>query len=425
MKQTIKQTVLKNGITILTDYMPHAYSAAVGVWIPRGSRHEAPDEFGLSHFYEHLVFKGTENRTALEIAHAIEDRGGNLDAYTTRQETGFYAQVESRDMPLAIDVISDMLMHPRLDKKEMEKERGVIIEEVHSYDDIPEEVAGDVFNAIHFKGCGIAHSITGNVKQVQSLTRKQMLKYGHQVTDEIPLYVCASGKVNHEHLVELCAEKFEQKKVNGTTPHDIYKSNQSVKVVQKSDITQSNLFWGLSFDRELMNDRDRCAFSIFNVAMGAGMASRLFQKVREDKGLAYSVYSTSDLYRDCVDWGVSLATDPQKLKTALNLSVNEVKKFLRHGFLKDELERTKTNILGSMHLGADSPEKRVLRMAELMLHLGEVHTMEEVEKKVRNIEEEEILTTMNRLFDSAKFSVAVVEPKSKKKTELDVDFFRG
>ena len=423
MKQTIKQTVLENGITILTDYMPHAYSAAVGVWIPRGSRHEAKDEFGLSHFYEHLVFKGTENRTALEIAHAIEDRGGNLEAYTTRQETGFYAQVESNDMPLAIDVISDMLMHPRFDKKEMEKERGVIIEEVHSYDDIPEEVAGDVFNAIHFKGCGIAHSITGNIKQVQALTRKQMLKYGHQVTDEIPLYVCASGKVRHEELVELCARKFEQKKINGTYPEDIYTSNQSIKIVQKSDITQSNLFWGLSFDRSLMNDRNRCAFSIFNVAMGAGMASRLFQKIREDKGLAYSVYSTSDLYRDCVDWGVSLATDPQKLKTALELSVNEIKKFLRHGFLKDELERTKTNILGSMHLGADSPEKRVIRMAEQMLHLGEFHTMDEVEKRVRTIAEDEILTTMNRLFKTAKYSIAVVEPKSKKKTVLDVDLF--
>ena len=423
MKQTIKKTVLENGITILTDYMPHAYSAAVGVWIPRGSRHEAQDEFGLSHFYEHLVFKGTENRTALEIAHAIEDRGGNLEAYTTRQETGFYAQVESSDMPLAIDVISDMLMHPRFDKKEMEKERHVIIEEVHSYDDIPEELVGDVFNAIHFKGCGIAHSITGNVKQVQSLTRKQMLKYGLQVTDEIPLYVCASGKVQHEKLVELCANKFEQKKVNGTQPQDFYKSNQSVKVVQKSDITQSNLFWGLSFDRTLMSDRDRCAFSLFNVAMGAGMASRLFQKIREDKGLAYSVYSTADLYRDCVDWGVSLATEPHQLKTALALSVAEVKKFLRHGFLKDEIERTKTNILGGMHLGADSPEKRVIRMAEQTLHLGEFHTMEDVEKKIRSITEDEVLATINRLFSTAKYSIAVVEPKSKKKTVLDVDLF--
>ena len=186
MKQIVKKTVLDNGITILSDYMPHAYSVAVGVWVPRGSRHEAKDEYGLSHFYEHLVFKGTENRTALEIARSIEDKGGNLEAYTTRQETGFYAQIERSHLPLAVDVIADMLMHPRMDKKEMEKERRVIIEEIHSYDDIPEEIVGDVFNAIHFKGCGIAHSITGNIKQVKSLTHRQMLKYREQVTSEIP-----------------------------------------------------------------------------------------------------------------------------------------------------------------------------------------------------------------------------------------------
>ena len=423
MKQTVKKTTLDNGITILTDYMPHAYSVAVGVWVPRGSRHESKDEFGLSHFYEHLVFKGTENRSALEIARAIEDKGGNLEAYTTRQETGFYAQIERSHLPLAIDVIADMLMHPRMDKKEMEKERRVIIEEIHSYDDIPEEIVGDVFNAIHFKGCGIAHSITGNIKQVKALTHKRMLKYKEQVINEIPLLICASGKVNYEELVELCAEKFAQKKSNGTTPIDIYKAHNSVKVVQKQDIAQSNLFWGLSFDRSLVDERTRCALSLFNVAMGAGMASRLFQKIREDKGLAYSVYSTADLYRDCVDWGVSLATEPHQLKTALALSVAEVKKFLRHGFIKDEFERTKTNILGGLHLGADSPEKRVLRMAEQTLHLGEFHTMEDVEKKIRAITEDEVLATINRLFSTAKYSIAVVEPKSKKKTALDVDFF--
>ncbi|MBR1746044.1 MAG: insulinase family protein, partial [Fibrobacter sp.] len=308
MKQAVKKTVLDNGITVLTDYMPHAYSVAVGVWVPRGSRHEAKDEYGLSHFYEHLVFKGTEKRSALEIAHAIEDKGGNLEAYTTRQETGFYAQIERSHLPLAVDVIADMLMHPRMEKKEMEKERRVIIEEIHSYDDIPEEIVGDVFNAIHFKGCGIAHSITGTVKQVKALTHRQMLKYREQVISEIPLLICASGKVDHEELVQLCAEKFAQKKCSGVLPADVYRAHNSVKVVQKQDIAQSNLFWGLSFDRNLMDERGRCALSLFNVAMGAGMASRLFQKIREDKGLAYSVYSTADIYCDCTDWGVSLAT---------------------------------------------------------------------------------------------------------------------
>ena len=423
MKQIVKKTVLDNGITILTDYMPHAYSVAVGVWIPRGSRHETKDEFGLSHFYEHLVFKGTEKRSALEIAHAIEDKGGNLEAYTTRQETGFYAQIERSHLPLAIDVIADMLMHPRMDKGEMEKERRVIIEEIHSYDDIPEEIVGDVFNAIHFKGCGIAHSITGNIRQVKSLTRKQMLKYRKQVIEEIPLLVCASGKVDHEELVQLCAEKFAQKKCAGVLPTDSYRAHNSVKVVQKQDIAQSNLFWGLSFDRNLMDERGRCALSLFNVAMGAGMASRLFQKIREDKGLAYSVYSTADVYCDCTDWGVSLATEPHQLKTALELSLNETHNFLKRGFNKGEFDRTKTNILGGMYLGADSPEKRVVRMAEQTLHLGEFHTMEHSEKIIKSMTEEEVVGTVNRLFGAAKFSAAVIEPASRKKTELPLDFF--
>jgi predicted Zn-dependent peptidase len=423
MKQIVKKTVLDNGITILSDYMPHAYSVAVGVWVPRGSRHEAKDEYGLSHFYEHLVFKGTENRTALEIARSIEDKGGNLEAYTTRQETGFYAQIERSHLPLAVDVIADMLMHPRMDKKEMEKERRVIIEEIHSYDDIPEEIVGDVFNAIHFKGCGIAHSITGNIKQVKSLTHKQMLKYREQVTNEVPLLICASGKVDHEELVQLCAEKFKQKKCTGALPADIYRAHNSVKVVQKQDIAQSNLFWGLSFDRNLMDERGRCALSLFNVAMGAGMASRLFQKIREDKGLAYSVYSTADIYRDCTDWGVSLATEPHQLNTALELSLSETRNFLKRGFNKGEFERTKTNILGGMYLGADSPEKRVVRMAEQMLHLGEFHTMELSEKIIRTMTEDEVVATTNKLFNAAKFSAAVIEPAGRKKTELPVDFF--
>ena len=423
MKQIVKKSVLDNGITILSDYMPHAYSVAMGVWIPRGSRHEAKDEFGLSHFYEHLVFKGTENRTALEIARSVEDKGGNLEAYTTRQETGFYAQIERSHLPLAVDVIADMLMHPRMDKKEMEKERRVIIEEIHSYDDIPEEIVGDVFNAIHFKGCGIAHSITGNIKQVKALTHKQMLKYRAQVTDEIPLLVCASGKVDHEELVQLCAEKFAQKKTRGVLPADAYRAHNSVKVVQKQDIAQSNLFWGLSFDRNLMDERGRCALSLFNVAMGAGMASRLFQKIREDKGLAYSVYSTADIYCDCTDWGVSLATEPHQLKTALELSLNETRNFLKRGFNKGEFERTKTNILGGMYLGADSPEKRVVRMAEQTLHLGEFHTMEHSEKIITSMTEDEVVATTNKLFNAAKFSAAVIEPAGRKKTELDVDFF--
>lgn len=417
-KTIYKETILPNGVIVQTDYMPHAYSASVGAWLPRGSRHEKKGEFGLSHFYEHLVFKGTENRTALEIAHCIEDRGGNLEAYTTRQETGFYANVVAEDIPLAIEVIADMLMNPRFDKVEMEKERKVIIEEIHSYDDIPEELAGDVFNASHFAGCGIAHSITGKVSDVRKLTNEQMWNYENQVLCEMPIYVCASGKVNHEALVELCAKAFSRKKSGDTLPSDIYTSRGGVKIVGKQDITQSNLFWGTSTGFEKLDEQTRYALSLFNVAIGAGMASRLFQKIREDHGLAYSVYSTADVYRNCMDWGVSLATEPRQLKKALSLAIDETRNFLKAGFAKDELERTKTNVIGGLRMGADSPEKRVMRLAEQTLHLGRFYPMEETVKGLEKMTADETMDAVRRVFDEGKFTIAVVQPEEVKKPDL-------
>lgn len=418
MKQFYQKTVLANGIVVQTDYMPHAYSASVGAWIPRGSRHEKSGEFGLSHFYEHLVFKGTENRTALEIAHSIEDRGGNLEAYTTRQETGFYANVVAEDVPLAIDVIADMLMNPRFEKAEMEKERKVIIEEIHSYDDIPEELAGDVFNAAHFAGCGIAHSITGKVSDVKKLTHEQMWEYERQVLCDVPLYVCAAGKVNHEELVNLCVKKFSRKKSGKVSPMDDYSCRGGVKIVGKQDIAQSNLFWGTSFGYDTLEENVRYALSIFNVAIGAGMASRLFQKIREEHGLAYSVYSTADVYCNCMDWGVSLATEPRQLKKALSLAIEETNGFLKNGFEKDELERTKTNIIGGLRMGADSPEKRMMRLAEQTLHLGRFYPTDEAVKSVLKMTAEETLEIVRNVFEKGKFTIAVVQPDDVKKPDL-------
>ncbi|MFA6834787.1 MAG: pitrilysin family protein [Fibrobacteraceae bacterium] len=409
LKQKILKTVLPNGITVLTDYMPCAYSATVGAWIPRGSRHEVLENNGLSHFYEHLVFKGTENRTALEIAHAIEDRGGNLEAYTTRQETGFYAQVVKEDVALALDVISDMLMNPLFDAKEMEKERKVIIEEIHSYDDIAEECVGDIFNEIHYKGCGLALPIAGTVKSVRELTREGMLEYERQVIEDLPLLVCAAGKVDHEKLVEL-VQKFFSKKTSAKKPFDdLYAANTGIKAKSKKELNQSSVFWGTSFDSVNGMEFSR-ALGIFNVAFGGDMGSRLFQKIREELGLAYSVYSMTDVYRNTLGWGVSFATDPQKADMALSLAKSELEKFLKNGFEKGELERTKKNIIGGLHIGADSTEKRLMRLADQTLHFGRFYTMAETEKEVKSFTEDRILCILQKLFEKAPFATAVVKP---------------
>ncbi|MCF0215625.1 MAG: insulinase family protein [Fibrobacteraceae bacterium] len=417
-RQKIQKTELKNGVTVLTDYMPGVESATVGAWIPRGSRHEALNEFGLSHFYEHLVFKGTKNRTAFDIARSIEDRGGNLEAYTTRQETGFYANVVHKDVPYALDVIADMLMNPLFDPKEMEKERKVIIEEIRSYDDIPEELAGDLFNQIHFDGCGIAHPITGTVLDVRGLDHQQMLLYQQDVLKRIPIIVCAAGKVDHQRLVDVCQEKFAQKKAGNKFPQDFYACNGGYLAKAKQDIQQSNLFWGTSFDPSLLPSNFRFAFSLFNVAMGAGMASRLFQKIREERGLAYSVYSTVDVYRDCYDWGVSLATDPRRIGTALDLARQELKKFLNEGFGKTEMERTRCNILGGLRISSDNPEKRAMRLAEQVLHLGFYKTVDEDAQELLSMGADEVLAQMRRAFNQNPFAISLVYPKGTAKPKF-------
>lgn len=409
-RQKISKTELENGITVVTDYMPGTYSANVGVWIPRGSRHENPATNGLAHFYEHLVFKGTEKRSAFEIAHTIEDRGGNLEAYTTRQETGFYAQIVREDVPLALDVISDMLMHPRFDAHEVEKERKVVIEEVHSYEDIAEECVGDLFNEIHYKGCGLALPIAGTVKTVKGLSREKLVECEREVLEDLPLTVCAVGKIEHEKIVDLVRKNFEGKKSAKKNCENFYCANAARKTKSKKDLNQSNLFWGTSFDFRDGNIDFLRALGLFNVAFGADMGSRLFQKVREERGLAYSVYSMTDVYRDVLGWGISLATAPHKMDEALEIAQREFQDFLEKGFEKGELERTKRNIIGGLRIGSDSAEKRLMRLADQMLHLGRVYTMAETESQVSKFSEERLMELLREAFTEAPFATAVVKP---------------
>lgn len=414
LNQLIQMTSLDNGVTIITDYMPEAYSATVGAWIPRGSRHEKESVNGLSHFYEHLVFKGTQTRSPLEIVRELEDLGGSLDAYTTRQETGFYAQVSREDVFSALDVVGDLLMNPLFEESEFEKERKVIIEEIKSYDDIAEERVGDLFNELHFHGCGLAMPIAGTIKSVKSISIQDLMEYRRQVIEELPIYVCAAGKVNHQEIVDQCTLIFQKKK-KGTFEFPIaYKACQGLKVIGKQELQQSSLYLGTSFSKEILPVEFRYAFSIFNVAMGSGMSSRLFQKIREENGLAYSIYSMTDVYQDCYSWGVSLATEPKRLEKAVCLIQKEVEHFLQQGFLVGELERTKQNILGAMKISADSTEKRALRLAEQQLHLGQYRSMQEIEEGISRVSKEQIVEFMRLVLKNDSWTAAVVQPSSAK-----------
>ncbi len=420
MRQNINTTVLPNGITILTDEMPSAHSVALGVWIPRGSRHESSGENGISHFYEHLVFKGTKNRNAFQIASAIEDRGGILEAYTTRQETGFYAQIIPSDAALALDVVADLIMNPLFTEEDTEKERKVIIEEIRSYDDIAEENVADLFYKTHYAGCGLENPIAGLEKQVKNLSHESLLRIRHQTIKEIPLYICAAGKIKHDWLVEQCKKLFSKKKILKKNPLSIaYSENAGFCSITKPDLQQSSFVWGTSFPVSHKNNKLRYALSVFNLAFGSGMSSRLFQKVREEFGLAYSVYSTVDVFNDCFGFSISLATDPEHLQQAAELSRDELRRFLDKGFVAQELERTRQNIIGSVNIGADNTEKRLLRLAEHTLHYGKCENLNDVQKNVLNLNGQEILDLLQTYFHRALWSIAVIQPKKAPRLRFD------
>lgn len=415
MRQFVQITDLENGIRVASEKMSSAASVSVGVWLPRGSRFENISVNGLCHFYEHMVFKGTEQRSSLQIAREIEDRGGNMNAFTTKEHTCFYARVVQDDLTLALDVLSDLLMHPLIDAKEFEKERKVIIEEIRSYDDMPDELAGDLYNEVHYKGCGLAYPIAGTVRSVKGITRDHMLDYQRAVLREAPLLVCVAGNVEHEALVELCRKFFHRKKTGPLSVVDNYASAGGSRTEYK-EIQQANVVFGTS--QVDLGKRQRFALNLFNVAFGSGMASRLFQKVREDHGLAYSIYSGIDAQIGSRGFSISLATDVKKLPKAMQLIRGELVQFVREGFAKDELERTRMNILGGIKLGMDSTSNRQNRLARQLLRNGTHTTLAQTEKAILSLDADEILATVRDLVLGGSWAVGAVLPKGCKPVDF-------
>jgi predicted Zn-dependent peptidase len=411
MRQFVQISDLTNGLRVASEKMSGSASVSVGIWLPRGSRYEEVSVNGLCHFYEHMVFKGTKRRSALQIAREVEDRGGSLNAFTTKEHTCFYARVVQEDLPLALDVLSDLLMEPLLDEKEFEKERKVIIEEIRSYDDMPDELASDLFNAAHYQGCGLAYPIAGNIRSVKAISRQHMLDYQRAVLREAPLLLCVAGNVEHDWLVEQCHRYFRQKKSGPLSVVDPYASKAGIRTDFK-EVQQANVVFGTS--QADLGKRQRFALNLFNVAFGSGMASRLFQKVREEHGLAYSIYSNIDAQIGSRGFTINLATDVKKLPKAMQLIRNELLLFVREGFAENELERTRMNILGGIKLGMDSTSNRQNRLARQLLRSGSYTSLAQTEKAINALSAVEVQDVVRSLVLQGNWSVGAVLPKGSK-----------
>jgi predicted Zn-dependent peptidase len=381
---TVARTVLPGGLRVITEALPAVRSAALGIWAGVGSRDEDLDHAGATHYLEHLLFKGTARRTALEISAAIDGVGGELNAFTAKEYTCYFARVLDADLPLAIDVLSDMVNSSLIEPKDVEAERGVILEEIAMNDDDPSDTAHEAFGAQLFGDTPLGRPILGSVDSINSITRDQIAEHYQARYTPDNLVVAAAGSLEHEQVVELARQSFGAILSGNAAPvpprtagqaTDSSATGTGVRLVSRP-IEQANLVLGCG--GLARTDDRRFALGVLNAALGGGMSSRLFQEVREKRGLAYSVYSFSSQHADTGLWGVYAGCLPAKTDDVLAICRDEIAKAVSGGLTDEELERGKGQLRGSIVLGLEDPSSRMSRLGKAELVYPRLEPVEEI-----------------------------------------------
>lgn len=405
-----RKEILKNGVRIVTEEIPHVRSVSLGLWVGAGSRDEDDTNSGISHFIEHMLFKGTQKRTARELAEALEAVGGQLNAFTTKEYTCFYVRVLDEHLDLAIDVLSDMFFNSQLSANDLDTERRVVLEEISMYEDSPDELIHDLFARTIWKEHRLGRPILGSVDSIQSLTRETLVNYLHRQYRPDRLVIAAAGHISHEVLVDKLQPLYEGwQRPNPTAfKEDEAPRTQSAIVSQKKDTEQVHLCLGVP---GLSHEDERLyALYVLNNVLGGGVSSRLFQEIREQRGLAYSVYSYHTAYRDSGLLGIYAGTGPANVTQILELLMKEVNQIKMEGILDSELQRTKDQIKGGMYLGLESVSTRMTRLGRSELCHNRVIDPDEVIEKVDAIQHEDILSLASELFIPEKFSAVAIGP---------------
>jgi len=377
----VKQTTLDNGVVVLSERLPGASSAAAGIWVQHGSRDESLELSGLSHYYEHMVFKGTESRSALDIALQVEGKGAYLNAYTSKDYTCFYTRSSLQDLPGCFSVVGDMLNAPVLDTIEAAREKQVIIEEIRGYDDTPDDAVHDLFATALWGKSPLGQPVAGTVSSVRKLGAVQLQGYHQQVLQTLPMIAVCAGDVQHKTFCRMVEQALPNKEACIPQNHS-WSETRKTALTRRRDIHQSHIVIGTALPPTTEN---RYTMAALNSMLGEGMASRLFQKVREEQGLAYSVYSSVDEFLGCRGFSVYAGADPDRASLALELIAHEMQSLSREGFRKEELEFAKGYLLGSLRLSLDNPSSRMNRLARSLLLQGEIVPIRETEQRLARL----------------------------------------
>lgn len=411
MIDEVKSTKLPNGIVILTEHMPGLRSVTAGIWVRRGSRHETAELNGICHFIEHAVFKGTQNRSARDIAVETDRLGGHLDAYTTHEMTGFTTKVADTAVAQAIDLLADLVSHPRFEQEDLEREQNVILEEMKMVEDTPDELLGELFNAAYFPNQPLGRPIEGTRETVPTFDHKTTVGFHAREFSYHNLVVAAAGNVNHARLVELVGVAFDgceggagsrPKGVNASRPRPA----APILIEQKSELEQAHLVIATPWPHAL--GEDRYAASLLSSVIGGGTSSRLWQKIREERGLAYSVGAAGSAFSDVGVFNVYAGTSPEHLDEVLELSLNELREVVRNSVSEEELRIAKDQAISSILLGLESSSARAGTLARQEIIHGRRISPDEVIARIRATSIDELQEAARTYFKSETLALGVL-----------------
>jgi len=399
----VQQTILPSGLKIITETVPTVRSAAVGYWVATGSRDEDIPEAGAAHFLEHLLFKGTPTRTAMEISSSLEAVGGDMNAFTTQEYTCFHAKVLDRDVKLVIDTISDMLTNSNVTQEDVDQERNVVLEEISMHEDEPNELVYDNWSQALLGDQPLGRPIIGTRKSITEMTREQVYGFFKKYYSPERTVISIAGNVDHDQAVDMIIKSLKNtdwdksgvKPLDPRTSEKLSTVGTGYKIVKK-DTEQAHLVWGVQgIDR---HDEKRYVIAVLSAALGGGMSSRLFQEIREKRGLVYTVYSFAHHYTGTGIFGVYAGTTKEKVNEVVEIIKKELADVVKNGITKEELERGKGALRGGLVLGLEETNARMTRIAKGELLYGEYLSLDDTLNKIDEVTSEDIKALAAQLF---------------------------
>ena len=406
-ERNLRRTVLPNGLNVLTERMDHLRSVAMGVWIKSGSRCEAPEINGISHFVEHMLFKGTRSRTAQRIACEMDSIGGNLDAFTGKETICFNVKSLSDHVPIALDVLTDLVLNPVFAPPDIERERGVILEEIKIDEDNPDVLVHELFTQSFWRGHPLGKPILGTTETVGRLAQEQLFAYHGDRFHAGNMVFSAAGNLDHDHFVEAVTAKFSAL-AGGETLHELSAPAPSARILLRNKKSLEQVQICLGVPAPPITDNNRYAALILNTVLGGGMSSRLFQTIREEQGLAYSIYSDLSPYRDTGTLCVYAGTSAAKALKVVDLILAEFAKLKETSVSEEELTRAKDQVKGNILLGLESSNARMANLARQEMYFHQFFSVEEVVARIDQVSAGQLQAMAQSLFDPAHIAVTLL-----------------